>query len=301
MAKTFDEAVKYMAEQQVHVALFGTTRHLTVTRDSLLTDGRTRKGIWKRLQAEGYLSADTPDVPQVQAIMTSKAFDDYLLRSVEVDLAEFFTFDQWNDHKAKGNGFVVWDRLNLPQKIAVIGQLRRDPNAFTLLAFDRYKDGSEVHTAPLGELGKAFEAAGGWNHAVLAVTNAAVKAKRDAAAADHYKSECMAQGLNWFLHKTGAFEKEEELPIAERQPSLGGGGPYVSRTPSEWPTGVPAAVQSVKDKILKLRQRLALLEKLEAYVERIGGWPVFLADYESSIAAYVREQAEAGKLAEGVR
>jgi hypothetical protein len=96
-------------------------------------------------------------------------------------------------------------------------------------------------------------------------------------------------------------EKEEELPIADKQPGFGHGGPYLSRKPEEWPAGVPASIQTVKDKILKLRERLALLEKLEAYVERIGGWPVFLADYESSIAAYVREQVEAGKLEKGVR
>ena len=212
-----------------------------------------------------------------------------------------YTFDAWRDSKAKGNAFVCWDSLNLPQKIAVVGKLRSDPNSYTLLAYDRYKDGSEIHTAPLGELGKAFETAGGWNHAVLAVTSASVKAKRDAAATEHYKSECMGAGLNWFLHKTGAFQPEEELPIADKQPGFGGGGPYLSRTPSEWQTGVPGAIQTVKDKILKMRERLALLEKLEAYVERIGGWAVFLADYESSINAYVREQSEAGKLAEGVR
>jgi hypothetical protein len=220
---------------------------------------------------------------------------------VEVDLTPFYTFDQWRDHKAKGNAFVCWDSLNLPQKVAIVGHLRRDPTAFTLLAYDLLAmTTAEYKYTASGELGKAFETAGGWNHAVLAVTNAAVKAKRDAAAADHYKTECMAQGLNWFLHKTGAFEKEEELPIAERQPMLGGGF-GMPRKPEEWPTAVPGAIKSVKEKIIAMRQRLALLEKLEAYVERIGGWPVFLADYESSIAAYVREAVEKGELAQGVR
>lgn len=299
MAKTLDDAVKYLADTAVHVALFGTTRQMNVTAERLLEDGRTRKKLWRQLQEGGYISADLPDKPG-EAVMTFKAFDEYLLRSVEVDLTPFYTFDAWRDHKAKGNAYVCWDSLNLPQKVAIVGHLRRDPAAFTLLAFDRYKDGAEVHTAPLGELGKAHEAAGGWNHAVLAVTSPAVKAKRDAAAADHYTNECKAQGLNWFLHKTGAFEKEEELPIAERQPMLGGGF-GMPRDPKEWPAAVPGAVKSVKEKIISLRQRLALLEKLEAYVERIGGWPVFLADYESAIAVYVREAVEKGELAEGVR
>ncbi len=297
--KTLDDAIKQLAETQIHVALFGVTRHMTVTAAHLLDDGRTRNKLWKELQKGGYLSADTPDVP-TQAIMTFKAFEDYLARAVEVDLAPLYTFDAWRDNKAKGNAYVCWDSLNLPQKVAVIGHLRRDPARFTLMAFDRYSDGSKFQTFELGKGGAAFEAMGGWNHAVLAVTDAAVKAKRDDAAKAHYKAECEEQGLNWFLQKTGAFEREEELPIVEKQPMLGGGG-GLPRKPQELPTAVPHAIKATKEKIIKLRERLALYEKLEAYAERIGGWPVFLADYDSAITAHVAEQEAAGKLAEGVR
>jgi hypothetical protein len=127
-----------------------------------------------------------------------------------------------------------------------------------------------------------------------------VKEKRDLAAREHFKAECESVGLNWFLQHVGVFEKEEELPINDRQPMLGSSG-GMSRKPQDWPTGVPAMVQTTKDKIVALRQRLALLEKLEAHVAKIGGWEVFLTDYNIKIEDYVAEQEREGKLREGVR
>lgn len=296
MARTLDDAIKTLAEYSVHEALFGSQR--TVTAATLLEDGRTRKRIWKELQQSGYLSDDLPDRPG-EARILPRALDHYLEPGAEVDLTPLYAFDAYHDHKAKGNAFVAWSGLSLAQQATIIGRLRDDPSRYTLLAYDRYKDGAETHTALLGEMSRAWEAAGGWSSAVLAVTDARVQAKRDEAAREHYKRECLARGLNWYLHKTGAFEKEEELPLSDRQPLPGSFG--VSRNPQDWPAGVPAAIQVTKERILALRQRLALLEKLEAYVERIGGWPVFLADYDSSIDAYAREAEAKGKLAQGVR
>ncbi len=255
---------------------------MTVSAQYLLSDGRTRKKVWRGLVAGGYIEAGEKDG---EGTVTQKAFDEIPSPVDVFDLAALYTFDAWDDSKQNGEAWVTWDRLNTYQKAFVIRAMRADPTSFQFVAYSRF-DENHQQTAGLGECGKAMEAVGGMHDAVLAITNEAVKEKRRLAARTDYAKQVAEQGLTHFLQGVGVIEKEDALPMCEKQPFLGS-GPALSRNPNDWPNSLPVVIQTTKDKIQGLRAKLALFEKMAEYVETVGGWEKFIADYNHAVERHV--------------
>lgn len=284
------DAINSLAEKTVFATLYGVNyMNMPVTASYLLADGRARQRVWRELQVSGYITEEVSGKPFV-ALATAKAFDELLLPAV-FDLADLYTFDVWRDRKdgGKDSARVVLDDLKVEQKAFVIREMLADPASYTFLAFNRYSPEKVTVAAGLAGCAAAMEAAGGWSNGVLAVTNAAVKAKRKAGARAAYKVRVASQGLTPFLHGVKVIEAEDSMPVlAERSPILVG-SVALSRCPEDWPVELPESILQSKRVIKEARERLAMFEKMAEYVETLGGWKQFMENYDATVERHVVE------------
>ena len=285
MAKTINDAVKALAEKCITNALFSDgDRNRKVSAEYLIEDGRLRKKLWRELLKTGYLNATENDG---EALLTEKAFDELPVEGFV--LGDLYKYDNWESRQ--GKVYVVWDRLTTCQKKAVILAMRENPMSYTLSVVDDHYNPPKAATFKLGGGSVAMESVGGWGSGKIVLTDATVTEKHAKADREHYRAECVGEGLNWFLHKINAIDPEETVPVASKQPMLGGGA-SIDRDPANWAASLPNAIERTKDTIQKARQRLLALEKLEQAVEKAGGWEAFKGQYEAAIDAYVEAKMQ---------
>lgn len=255
-----------------------------VTKDYLCNDGRTRNKLWKELIAGGYITEvfHTFPVEAGVAYFTNKAFDE--LASAPVDLTQFYKFDAWDAQK-DGCNFVSWDRLNVSEKKTVL-----TTPGFEFMLVD-WRANPMVKT-PFVK-GKIGVAQADRHDCTIAVSDAALQAAHNKASREHFKQEALGSGLNWFLQKIGGVEPEDVVPVRSKQPGLYSQGAAVARDPKDWAASLPNAIEKTKQDIQEARQQLAVLQRVEALVEKMGGWDAFTAQYDAAIECYVDEKLKA--------
>ncbi len=290
-----EDVIRRLAAVKIHYAVVGGDRiNCTVRAGSLVSDSRSRSGVWRKLIADGYLADATPGKVSSDSVatVTDKAMN--AMPSDETfELASLYKYDGHQDRKCEGNAVVRWDDLTVQQRLTVVRAVKADPARYTLLAYTSQWQWSKCPFA-LGEgYGAMDEVNGDRYDAVLGVTDDGVRSKRLAAARLDYKKDAAPELLESFLRKQGVLEVEESLPLAEKMPMFGN-GVSIPRDPKAWPEGVREAIGLAKKKILDLRARIAIFEKFESHAEAVGGWEAFLAGYDASVEAYI-DRAFAGK------
>ncbi len=283
-ATVLELLTRTLASYWVEAELYGTSQ-LSCSATSLITDGRTRKGLWKKLVDGGYIS---PCSESGKGQITNKAFLE--LPSSDVVLTDMWQFDPHESDK--GHDFVAWDRLHLHQKKHVILALKADPKAYTLMMVDKYNR-KTIPPVPfgLGGAGDAREKAGGWHNAFMVVTSPQLEEAGATARRAHYKQQVVETALNWYLQRVKAIEPEQEVPVRAKQTlSFGGFGDFgfgLSLNPEMWAGSMKESQDKAKERIRKAKETLETLQRVEAYVEQIGGWDKLRADYDEAVEAYV--------------
>lgn len=281
---TFDEGKRELASRYMTQLVFhGGNDKLTA--DGLVGDKRKRAKLFRELCEAGYIARESDSAQE--GVVTSKAFDEVPVEFI--DLASMFTFDRFDSDK--GKVWVSWNRLTFGQKKAVVVAVQANPATFTLMMTEPRYSPPKVAEFQLGGGAEAggSDGSAGWGGYVFVVTNDGVKAKDRAGRRELYMKNTRESGLNWYLQKAKLLEPEEEVPLQEKSPSFFGNKPGINCDPQHWEAGVTSTQKEIKDDINDLRKRLAVLEKFEQLVDRLGGWKVFIADYESACGRYVDE------------
>lgn len=245
------------------------------------TIGR-RKRLFAGLLADGYAVAGQGGDGHGDRA-TSKAWDEIVPETP--DLLAHFRYDR-HDMRAGHGDAVVWDRLTLPQKKAVVLAAQADPASYTFA----YRPARRERKRPVPFLlggGAAAREATGWD-ATLVVSSPALRAAAHAAARADYKDECLQEGLNWYLRKLGAIDPADGVVLAEKTPLFLSAG-TLPRRPEQWPAAVPAALAAIDAEVAKLAGRKAVLLRLADVVATAGGWDQFLAAYDAAVDGHVAE------------
>lgn len=243
-----------------------------------------RKRLFAVLVARGYAAAFDRDSYDA----TGRAWDEVVPETP--DLTALWHYDR--RYMKMGHGdYVVWDRLTLAQKKAVVLALQADPASYTLAYAPHQRDRGHKPAVAfrLGEGMAAREACGGWD-GCLVVSSPALRAAARAAARADYKGECRQEGLNWYLRKLGAIDPSDGVVLVDKTPLFVEAG-SLPRHPEQWPAAVPAALAAIDAELVKLARRKAVLLRVAAAAETAGGWDKFLAAYDAAVDGHVEENA----------
>lgn len=253
MKTNTESLLLYLADRYITMRLLGNISK--VESKWLILDGRQRAKIWKQLIDKGYLK----NADEHRADLTSKAFDD--VETAPFNLADFYEYDSYDSDN--GEVYVVWDRLDLKQKKAIILALEANPLSYTLLAVGNYNKKDQL-AFNLGD-----KASGFGQSRFLAVTDATVTEKHAAAEKERKRQHYLTNGLNWYLQSVGVLKADEKVPLAPKRLLLGQ-GPALASDPNKWATDLLDTIAKTEKEVEDAKQRLANLKALHNHVCVIG-------------------------------
>jgi len=254
--------------------------------------GVHRSKVWTELCRAGYV---TPDAKGATAGQTSpKALAEVTAKAAGLKLADLYTWDQ-HAYPAGWKTWLSWSYLPVGHKAAVVARDTAEPGSIEFLAVLDYEKQFERFYPHLGETPSDAYARLGkeknfWDGHV-AVRDAELLAKADAAAKAEFMSRIQTGALDAYLEKVDVRTKAEPrigVTAEDRDSLFGPRGPRMPADPDKWTEEVLAAfVKASKDAVTEASAKYGVARRFAEHVVWVGGIEKFREKYLAAVAAEV--------------
>lgn len=297
-SSTRDAIVAALAERQAMKYTFPGSRFDRVTCKDLT--GQARSRLWTELILAGYITPDSRGA--TAGVLTAKAYDELAPEAADtVCLADAFTYDPHYNRDGR-KVWLVWTRLATTHKLAAVEQHRRNPSSVEFLAVLDYEDRSERFFPERGDgPADAYARLGkdrGFYDGTIAVRDAGVVAKAEAAAKNEYLKRALEAGLNWYLVSTGVLvEGGAELRVRTEENKFSlSTRPRLTGNPDEWTDeSVAAFVKRCEEEYHQAEAGMHAARMFGVAVQKAGGAEKFRVAYGAAVTAEVDRKWAAEK------